>query len=86
MNCYSCPGALGACPIGALQAVTSSRRPKVPFYVLGFLMPVPEIDAIIPALAYPTTYFIDENGNLLGDPVVGADINAYRARIADYLD
>ena len=21
MNCYSCPGALGACPIGALQAV-----------------------------------------------------------------
>ena len=50
------------------------------------LMPVPEIDAIIPALAYPTTYFIDENGNLLGDPVVGADINTYRARIADYLD
>lgn len=21
LNCYSCPGALGACPIGALQAV-----------------------------------------------------------------
>ena len=21
LNCYSCPGALGACPIGSLQAV-----------------------------------------------------------------
>lgn len=21
MNCYSCPGALGACPIGSLQAI-----------------------------------------------------------------
>ena len=23
LNCYSCPGALGSCPIGALQAVTA---------------------------------------------------------------
>lgn len=37
MNCYSCPGALGACPIGALQAFTSSRHPKFPLYVLGYL-------------------------------------------------
>ena len=37
MNCYSCPGALGACPIGSLQAFVSARRPKVPFYVLGYL-------------------------------------------------
>ena len=37
MNCYSCPGALGACPIGAMQAMLSSRHPKVPFYVLGYL-------------------------------------------------
>ena len=25
LNCYSCPGALGSCPIGALQAVLTSR-------------------------------------------------------------
>ena len=25
LNCYSCPGALGSCPIGALQAVLGSR-------------------------------------------------------------
>ena len=23
LNCYSCPGALGSCPIGAMQAVAS---------------------------------------------------------------
>lgn len=37
LNCYSCPGALGACPIGALQSVLGSRR-HFPFYVLGLLM------------------------------------------------
>lgn len=36
LNCYSCPGALGACPIGSLQAAVSGRR--FPFYVLGLLM------------------------------------------------
>lgn len=36
LNCYSCPGALGACPIGALQVVLG--RGSVPFYVLGTLM------------------------------------------------
>ena len=37
MNCYSCPGALGACPIGAMQAVFDARRRKFAFYVAGFL-------------------------------------------------
>lgn len=40
MNCYSCPGALGACPIGALQAALNERHRKFPFYVLGFLISV----------------------------------------------
>ena len=38
LNCYSCPGALGSCPIGSLQAVLSSRDYSFSFYVLGFLM------------------------------------------------
>lgn len=25
LNCYSCPGALGACPLGALQSTRRSR-------------------------------------------------------------
>ena len=37
MNCYSCPGALGACPIGAMQASLAARKTKFPFYVLGYL-------------------------------------------------
>ena len=38
LNCYSCPGALGSCPIGALQATLGNRNYKFAFYVLGFLM------------------------------------------------
>lgn len=37
LNCYSCPGALGACPIGALQTALGTKR-HFPFYVLGTLM------------------------------------------------
>ena len=38
LNCYSCPGALGACPIGALQATLTGRTNRFPAYVLGFLL------------------------------------------------
>ncbi len=38
LNCYSCPGATGACPIGSLQAVLGSANYSVSFYVLGTLM------------------------------------------------
>lgn len=38
LNCYSCPGALGSCPIGALQATLDARQYHMAFYVLGFLM------------------------------------------------
>lgn len=37
LNCYSCPGAIGSCPIGALQAALNERNVQVPFAVLGFL-------------------------------------------------
>lgn len=37
MNCYSCPGALGACPIGAMQSVFDGRKRKFSFYVVGYL-------------------------------------------------
>ncbi len=38
LNCYSCPGALGSCPIGSLQAVVGSRNNKITLYVSGFLI------------------------------------------------
>ena len=38
MNCYSCPGALGACPIGSLQATLNAREYKISMYVMGLLV------------------------------------------------
>ena len=38
LNCYSCPGAIGACPIGALQAVLSAKKFRVSCYIFGFLL------------------------------------------------
>lgn len=37
LNCYSCPGATGACPIGSLQAVLGDRNYRFSFYILGTL-------------------------------------------------
>lgn len=36
LNCYSCPGAIASCPIGALQALLNQRGFKIPFGALGF--------------------------------------------------
>ena len=38
LNCYSCPGAVGACPIGTLQGFLSGMRFRVPYYVIGLLL------------------------------------------------
>ena len=38
LNCYSCPGATGACPIGAFQAVVGSSKFKFTYYITGFLI------------------------------------------------
>ena len=38
LNCYSCPAAGLACPIGALQAVSGSMNFKFSFYVVGILL------------------------------------------------
>jgi len=37
MNCYSCPGALGSCPIGSLQSSLTSKSFSAFLYVSGFL-------------------------------------------------
>lgn len=38
LNCYSCPGALGSCPIGAFQSVITSRNYTLSFYMIGFFL------------------------------------------------
>ncbi len=37
LNCYSCPGALGSCPVGSLQASLGKNGTSALIYVLGFL-------------------------------------------------
>ncbi len=37
INCYSCPGAVGACPLGSLQGSYSADHSTL-FYVLGILL------------------------------------------------
>lgn len=37
LNCYSCPGALGSCPIGSLQAVLGSIKYNFSYYVVGIM-------------------------------------------------
>ena len=38
LNCYSCPGAVTACPMGALQNALSDSGKRTPYYMLGIIM------------------------------------------------
>ncbi len=38
LNCYSCPGAVFACPLGSLQSGLLSSPARFPYYVIGTLL------------------------------------------------
>lgn len=38
LNCYSCPGASGACPMGALQNSLASSNKRLPYYMFGIIL------------------------------------------------
>ena len=38
LNCYSCPGAIGACPLGSLQNALAASGTKAPAYILGIII------------------------------------------------
>ena len=38
LNCYSCPGAVAACPLGSVQTALISSPYKAPYYILGVLL------------------------------------------------
>lgn len=38
LNCYSCPGASAACPLGALQNALANSNARLPYYVFGILL------------------------------------------------
>jgi len=37
LNCYSCPGALGSCPVGSAQFMLASYKHQLSLYVFGIL-------------------------------------------------
>lgn len=37
LNCYSCPGASGSCPIGSMQAVMGAKKYRFSYYVFGIM-------------------------------------------------
>lgn len=43
LNCYSCPGAVGSCPIGALQSVLGKHNRSISWYMIGFFLLVGSI-------------------------------------------
>ncbi|MEW5784646.1 MAG: 4Fe-4S binding protein [Bacillota bacterium] len=38
LNCYGCPAALGACPLGSLQSLAEAPQSRLSFYVWGGML------------------------------------------------
>ena len=38
LNCYSCPAAAGACPLGALQNALAQSGTRTPYYIFGIVI------------------------------------------------
>lgn len=38
LNCYSCPGAISACPLGSLQNAISASADRPAFYIIGIIL------------------------------------------------
>ena len=45
------------------------------------LLPASEMGSLIDVQYIPTTYFVDSQGRVLGDAIVGADVQGYRNRL-----
>ena len=43
-------------------------------------------DEVLEAVGTPTTYFVDSNGKLIGEPILGAHTDKYRERMEKYLE
>ena len=50
------------------------------------LLPNDYLRKTFDAMSYPTTYFLNEKGEIMGDPLMGAKISAYQQRMAEYLE
>ena len=49
------------------------------------LLPSDELKALFPVQAFPTTFFFNEQGELLGEPIHGAQPKLYKVRLDNHL-
>lgn len=42
-------------------------------------------DLLRGVVGVPTTFFVDREGNIIGDPIVGAEVDKYKAFVEEYL-
>ncbi|MCR5753793.1 MAG: TlpA family protein disulfide reductase [Acetatifactor sp.] len=50
------------------------------------LIPNDDFDDLMSGIiGFPTTIFVDSNGNIIGDPIVGTDVEATKMFVKDYL-
>ncbi|MBQ3373133.1 MAG: TlpA family protein disulfide reductase [Oscillospiraceae bacterium] len=45
------------------------------------ILPPENVDSLFPMEAYPTTYFVDSEGKILSEPIVGAYVDKYEAAV-----
>ena len=43
------------------------------------------LDDVIPTTSFPTTFFVDSEGHLLADPILGAAVDQYPETLAEVL-
>ena len=65
LNCYSCPGAVASCPLGALQNAVASSGTRTGTYVFGKLLGEGEVPLRLGAANYYTSALMASGGKLL---------------------
>ena len=50
------------------------------------ILPPEKVDVLFPLEAFPTTYFVDSEGCILTEPVIGALVNQYESTVNDLLN
>ena len=49
------------------------------------ILPPENVDELFPLEAFPTTYFVDSEGTILSEPVIGAYVNQYESAVEELL-
>ena len=52
---------------------------------MDILLPTEEMKDFFKAQAFPTTYFFNEKGEVIGEPIVGAAVEQYSAVMNELL-